>query len=114
MIYLKEKCTFKLEPANEDSHVMHTFIHESEKKIFQINTAFKKFSEGNIDKHEFSQILDTATNDIQSEFESAADQSPLIIGIRDKSGELIANKIQRLKSLSRQLAATEPQSGKLK
>ncbi len=86
--------------AGVNEQTIRTFIHEMDKKLLQLDVAYKRWENGGIDRKKFISILDNAITQMREEFMSEAQRSPSLLQQRDQAGELFVEKITRLELLS--------------
>lgn len=97
---LKTALTGKKPRSDGNDQSLRSFVHEMDKKLLQLDVAYKKWERGGIDRTKFASILDQVIHQMKQEFMSEAKRSPSLMDLRDKTGELFAEKINRLELLS--------------
>ena len=86
---------------------LKSFIHEMDKKLLHLEVAYSKWNKGVLKKEKFISILDQVVDQMSLEFTTEAKKSPYLMNVRDKSGNLFIEKINKLQMLSYSLKSAE-------
>lgn len=97
---LKSAIMGKKDDRPDRDQRLRSFVHEMDKKLLHLEVAYSKWHKGFLDKNKFIEILDRVVGQMNQEFSSEAQHSPQLMNLRDKSGDLFIEKINRLQLLS--------------